>query len=136
MHRLVVKSNLIDSESDTPKLRFGVVDEPSPVCPKPRRLRVGATLPDFLKPQKCTRHSQSKTEGRSEILNMIVGKNEDIRETLCVGCSSSSYCGSPPSRSNNPLVNDVQFIHQMEHLSPFTVTKMSDRYSYPSASPV
>ncbi|PIA60201.1 hypothetical protein AQUCO_00300006v1 [Aquilegia coerulea] len=136
MHRLVVKSNLVDSGSDLSNLRFGVNDDPSPLCPKPRRLGVGAALPEFLKPPKCTKHNHVNTEGRSEILKMIAGKSEDLKDPVCIGCSSSCYSGSPPSRSNNPLVNDIEFIHQMELLSPFTRSKLSDQTGFTSASPV
>ncbi|KAI3922524.1 hypothetical protein MKX01_006213 [Papaver californicum] len=139
MHRLGVKSSLGDSGSELTKLRFGGGggrgEEPPPACPKPRRL--GAGLPDFLKLHKCTKHSQVSTDGRSDILNMIASANkvEETVESGCTGCSHLCYVGSPPSRSDNPLVHDVEFIHQMELLSPFTRSKLSDRFGFTSVSP-
>jgi hypothetical protein len=52
MYRLPVKSNLVDSGSDTTKKGFG--DNNQPLCPKPRRL--GPALPEFLKPFRCSKH--------------------------------------------------------------------------------
>ncbi|OVA05843.1 hypothetical protein BVC80_1383g16 [Macleaya cordata] len=138
MHRVAVKSNLVDSGSELTKLRYG--GDEAPVCPKPRRL--GSALPDFLKLHNCTKHSQLSTNGRSEFLNMITGKSEDTsRESSpggnCTGCSPLCYSGSPPRRSDNPLVHDVEFIHQMELLSPFTTrtSKLFDsRFGFTSSA--
>ncbi|KAF8406634.1 hypothetical protein HHK36_008724 [Tetracentron sinense] len=128
MLSLTVKNNLVHSGLETTMLGVGS-DEP-PVCPKPRR--VGANVPEFLKPFRCNKHSQPKADDRGEILNMIAEKRDDGREFVCIGCSPSCYSGSPPSRADNPLINDVQFVHQMELLS----TKLSDRFGFTSASPM
>ncbi|GMI66090.1 hypothetical protein HRI_000278200 [Hibiscus trionum] len=129
MQRLPVKSKLLGSGSDTTKSGFG--NHEQPLCPKPRRL--GPAIPDFLKPLKCTKHSQHNTDGRSGVLNMIADKTNDGRETACTGCSPSCYEGSPPGRTGNPLVHDVHFVHQMELLAR---TNLSDKFGIPSASPV
>ncbi|OMO83427.1 hypothetical protein COLO4_22487 [Corchorus olitorius] len=134
MQHFPVKSNLLDSGSDTTHhhLAFGATEQP--LCPKPRRL--GPPVPDFLNPLRCTKHSQPNADGRGGVLNMITEKTIDGRESSCSGCWPSCYAGSPPGRTGNPLVNDVQFIHQMEILSPFTRTKLSDKFGFTSASPV
>ncbi|XVE87481.1 hypothetical protein DITRI_Ditri18aG0120900 [Diplodiscus trichospermus] len=135
MQHLQVKSNLLDSGSETNNKKFGLGGNEQPLCPKPRRLR--ATFPEILKPPRCSKHSQPSTEGRSGVLNMIAEKTIDGREPACSGCCSPScYAGSPPGRTGNPLVHDVHFIHQMELLSPFTRTKLSDKFGITSASPV
>uniref|UniRef100_A0A5B7BXZ4 Uncharacterized protein n=1 Tax=Davidia involucrata TaxID=16924 RepID=A0A5B7BXZ4_DAVIN len=134
MHHLAVKSNLVDTGSPetTTKLGFGGND--MPVCPKPRRL--GSAIPEFLKPLRCSKHSHPNTDGRSSVLNMIAEKSVDGRESICNGCLPRCYSGSPPGRTDNPLVQDVQFIHQMELFSPLTRTKLSDKFGFTSASPI
>ncbi|EXC35302.1 hypothetical protein L484_026625 [Morus notabilis] len=109
MHHLAVKNNLLDSESESNKLIFGSNDH-RPLCPKPRRL--GPSIPEFLKPLQCFNHSQGNTDLRSRILNMIIDKNVEGRECVCL---PTCYSGSPPGRTGNPLVHDVQFAQfQME----------------------
>ncbi|KAL4363124.1 hypothetical protein GQ457_04G021710 [Hibiscus cannabinus] len=131
MQRLPVKTKLLDSASDTTNSGFASYEyEQRPLCPKPRR--VGPAIPDFLKPLKCTKHSQQNSDGRSGVLKMIADKTNDGREAACTGCWPSCYEGSPPGRTDNPLVHDVHFVHQMELLSPF----LSDKFGIPSASPV
>ncbi|KAK5784564.1 F-box [Gossypium arboreum] len=132
MQHLPVKSNLLDSGSETTKFGFGGYEQP--LCPKPRR--VGPVVPEFLKPLRCTKHSELNTDGRSGVLNIIAETTNDGRESACTGYSPSCYAGSPPGRTGNPLVHDVNFIHQMELLSPFTRTKLSDKFGITSASPV
>ncbi|MBA0741889.1 hypothetical protein Gogos_015009 [Gossypium gossypioides] len=132
MQHLPVKSNLLDSGSETTKFGFGGYEQL--LCPKPRR--VGPVVPEFLKPLRCTKHSEHNTDGRSGVLNIIAETTNDGRESACTGCSPSCYAGSPPGRTGNPLVHDVNFIHQMELLSPFTRAKLSDKFGITSASPV
>ncbi|XP_022133306.1 uncharacterized protein LOC111005918 [Momordica charantia] len=131
MHRhIATKSNLVDSSPETNNNVNCL-----PLCPKPRRPR--PTIPNFLVPLRCADriHSQSSGEGRNGILNIIAGKNVEGRDCLCSNCYPSCYSGSPPRRTENPLVHDVYFLHQMELLSPFSHTKLSEKFSLTSASP-
>ncbi|KAI5684017.1 hypothetical protein M9H77_05245 [Catharanthus roseus] len=122
MHHLAIKSNHVETTEETTKLSFGGNNN-VPLCPKPRRL--GPTLPEFLKPFGCSNNSQLHSDGRSGILDMITEKAMDERESICTGCSLSCYSGSPPGRTDNPLVHDVQFIHQMEHYTQYTQKKVA-----------
>ncbi|XWS29160.1 hypothetical protein CRYUN_Cryun24cG0004800 [Craigia yunnanensis] len=120
---------LVQLGSETNK--FGLGGNEQRLCPKTRRL--GPAIPEFLKPLRCSKHS---AEGRSGVLNLIADEKIDGRESACTGCSPSLYAGSPPGRTGNPLVRDVQFIHQLELLSPFTRTKLSNKFGITSAPPV
>ncbi|CAK9320780.1 unnamed protein product [Citrullus colocynthis] len=134
MHHIATKSNLVDSGLQTDQL--GCRDNNClPLCPKPRRLE--PAIPSFLTPLRCAHHihSQSSGDARSGILNIIAGKNVEGRDCSCSGCYPACYSGSPPGRTENPLVHDVYFLHQMEIHSPFSRTNLSDKFSLTSASP-
>ncbi|KAK4791279.1 hypothetical protein SAY86_031692 [Trapa natans] len=127
MHHRVVKSSLLDS----PMIDHHCRNQPKqPLCPKPRRL--GCTTPEVLMPSRCIQHSQpAAVDGRSGVLNLIMDKTAaEGRESTCVGCLPPCYVGSPPTRTDNPLIHDVQFIRQTELLSPLTRTKLSDKFGF------
>ncbi|KAK7376151.1 hypothetical protein VNO78_35005 [Psophocarpus tetragonolobus] len=128
MHHQVVKSNIADLGQD--RKRVGS----QPLCPKPRKL--SPSIPEFLKPIRCTKHSQPNINNGSGVLNMITEKNADGREFQCNGCLPCCYSGSPPRRTENPLVHDVEFLHQVEVVSPLARTKLSDKFGFTSASPM
>ncbi|KAK3413755.1 uncharacterized protein LOC104419624 isoform X1 [Eucalyptus grandis] len=135
MHHLALEVGLVDPAMET-TARERESTMKRPICPKPRRLRPGA--PDLLKPLRCSQHCQQNGDGRSGIGNLIVDKvglviqaadNEDESP------GAEGGMGSPPTRTNNPLVHDVRFIRQMELLSPFPPAKLPDNFNFPSASP-
>ncbi|KAK1577020.1 hypothetical protein Q3G72_018495 [Acer saccharum] len=111
------KSNLFDSDTD-PNHHH----QQPPLCPKPRRLK--PSVPDFLKLPKCNKHnSQQQPTG---ILHLISDERVDVKDPTCNGtCTASCFAGSPPRRTDNPLIHDIKFVHQMELLSPFSRTKFS-----------
>eukprot|EP00249_Psilotum_nudum_P019768 c27409_g1_i2 orf=408-830(-) len=75
------------------------------ICPKPRRIAASCT-PEVMKPscQLRSTHAGAECEAGYEILEILQNKNVP-GESPSMGCS-------PPSRAGNPLVHDVQFIHQ------------------------
>ncbi|WCJ32718.1 hypothetical protein M5689_014123 [Euphorbia peplus] len=111
MRRTPVKSKLMQISSYSEDLdSVEAADNNQPHCPTPRRLK--NNLPEFLIPLRCTKHSQQNFEARNGILNLISDKaNIEVRESKCNGCLTTCYSGSPPGRTNNPLVNDVLFHH-------------------------
>ncbi|CAL9048313.1 unnamed protein product [Musa banksii] len=110
-----------DSMYDRKSIFWQVDDQPCPraevICPQPRR---ATRIPYFM-------HSLNRVNGKpkgllpihrvdcaSEILDLLLSK--DASE----GDSDSSsrvgfFCGSPPARTNNPVVHDSEFGKQ----SPF-----------------
>ncbi|XP_057420274.1 uncharacterized protein LOC130714389 isoform X2 [Lotus japonicus] len=129
MHHQAVKSNLADLATERKRVGIGSAKYDQPLCPKP--VRLSPAVPEFLKPI-----SQPNVDEGSGVLNMITEKNADKRELACNGCLPSCYSGSPPRRTENPLVHDVEFLHQVEVVSPLARTKLSDKFGFTSASPM
>ncbi|KAL2504390.1 Uncharacterized protein Adt_20011 [Abeliophyllum distichum] len=135
MHHFAVKNHLIDTNAETTKLGFKGSDS-TPLCPKPRRL--GSALPEYLNPLNCSKNRKPNSDARSGVLFMLAEKTTNGRGCMCTGCSPSCYSGSPPRRTDNPLVHDVQFVHQMEVFSPFSrIESPSNKFEFStSTSPV
>eukprot|EP00252_Welwitschia_mirabilis_P007327 TRINITY_DN18583_c0_g1_i11.p1 TRINITY_DN18583_c0_g1~~TRINITY_DN18583_c0_g1_i11.p1 ORF type:complete len:172 (-),score=24.05 TRINITY_DN18583_c0_g1_i11:452-967(-) len=96
------------------------------VCPKPRRAgMVLHHIPDLVKPIRrqlnfapdCT-----DSEPAGEILDIFMSKST-FGDSSNLGCSPPYFCGSPPSRTDNPLVHDVHFIHQRGQISQSPLSK-------------
>ncbi|XP_026661055.2 uncharacterized protein LOC113462829 isoform X2 [Phoenix dactylifera] len=108
MNHVSMQHNLA-GQSGLTKAKLSHGEAEPPACPKPRR--PGLAVQEFLYPLNC-KHSHSSHQGSSDVLGMISSKNDAGREAMSTGCPPSCYCGSPPTRSDNPLVHDVQFVHQ------------------------
>ncbi|XP_030442283.2 uncharacterized protein LOC115664495 [Syzygium oleosum] len=140
MHHLALEVGLVDPPTAETKARERE-NAKRPICPKPRRLR--SATPDLLRSLRCSKHCQQNGDGRSAIGNPLVDKvgliiqAGDEDESPGIGCSPLPCgVGSPPTRTDNPLVHDVRFVHQMEHLSPFSPANLANKFNFPSASPV
>ncbi|KAJ7554706.1 hypothetical protein O6H91_05G005700 [Diphasiastrum complanatum] len=96
------------------------------ICPKPRRVaHVAYPIPDVLKvPRRSRSHSVTRADADAgfEILNIFFNKS-GLGESPISGCSPPYFCGSPPSRSSNPLVHDVEFVHQRFTPSPSVLSQ-------------
>ncbi|OAY67118.1 hypothetical protein ACMD2_12569, partial [Ananas comosus] len=84
-------------------------DRRSPVfCPKPRRL--GPLSPvDPVRPLRWHVSHQadlSEPKAGAELLDLFLTKGGDQSN---VASSPPFFCGSPPTRSTNPLVRDARF---------------------------
>ncbi|KAL8137541.1 hypothetical protein V2J09_003542 [Rumex salicifolius] len=94
------------------------------VCPKPRRLGLlDGTVNDPSRPLRWHLSYEadlSDSKSRSELLDIILAKGHgyDVIETnynnnnsAQLGSSSPPFfCGSPPSRVSNPLIQDARFL--------------------------
>ncbi|XP_008797839.2 uncharacterized protein LOC103712909 isoform X1 [Phoenix dactylifera] len=88
-----------------------VVDRRSPVfCPKPRRLdplSAAAAAADPVRPLRWHASHQadlSDFKAGSELLDLFLTKGGEQ-----VASSPPFFCGSPPSRAANPVVQDARF---------------------------
>ncbi|KAK6921174.1 hypothetical protein RJ641_014852 [Dillenia turbinata] len=98
----------------------------SVVCPKPRRLGfVHPSIHDPIIPSsrfhRPTIELGEVCDSRTELLDFIFSKGSygPERSTNQVASSPPFFCGSPPSRASNPLVQDAQFINErVPPLSP------------------
>lgn len=85
------------------------------ICPKPRRpSSMLCPVNDYLKPSR-RRRSQApvRAEGDAgfELLDIFLSKGS-CGDLSSFGCSPPYFSGSPPSRSGNPLIHDVEFLQQ------------------------
>ncbi|XWS22499.1 hypothetical protein CRYUN_Cryun29cG0041000 [Craigia yunnanensis] len=85
------------------------------VCPKPRRLGFLNTSNDHsvrsLRWQLSHQAELCDSKAGSDLLDMILTKGGCGVERSCtqVGSLSPFFCGSPPSRVANPLIQDARF---------------------------
>lgn len=113
--------NSLESRADMnerrrPRTGFRVEgSEEEVICPKPRRpTNIICPVNEFMKPSRRRRSQTTvRPEGEAgfEILDIFLSKG-GYGEISNFGCSPPYFCGSPPNRSGNPLIHDVQFLHQ------------------------
>lgn len=104
------------------------------VCPKPRRVEFLAS--NLTMSLRWQRSDVCDSKAGAELLDMILRK-----EGQCEGRSSAReiassppfFCGSPPSRVSNPIVQDAQFGD--ENLSPLSTLQLASPSASASPSP-
>ncbi|KAK7390865.1 hypothetical protein VNO78_19018 [Psophocarpus tetragonolobus] len=95
-------------------------DESSVVCPKPRRLALfnfpvndhPVTVRPFRWHLSCQVEPCDSNSSASDPLDHILTKDGDfdVEQSWQVAASSPPFfCGSPPSRAANPLIQDARF---------------------------
>ncbi|KAJ9163346.1 hypothetical protein P3X46_023023 [Hevea brasiliensis] len=117
----------------------------SVVCPKPRRLGLlNATIND--QPVRSLRwHFSHQSElcdskAGTDLLDIILTKGGYGVEQSCTQVASSPpfFCGSPPSRVSNPLIQDARFgdekLSPMSPLMPMPIPPPSGLSSSPTSS--
>ncbi|KAI4347183.1 hypothetical protein L6164_008018 [Bauhinia variegata] len=101
----------------------------SMVCPKPRRLGLfnHSSINDNIRPFRWPINYQSEIEDSGvgeELLDIIRPKESYAgRSGNQVASSPPFFCGSPPSRASNPVIQDEQFGNG--NFSPFSVVPSS-----------
>ncbi|KAB2004150.1 hypothetical protein ERO13_D11G169800v2 [Gossypium hirsutum] len=106
------------------------------VCPKPRRIGVLANNPNrSLRLHLSHQAEVSDLRAGAELLDIILKKQEDFgieQSATQVASSPPFFCGSPPSRVSNPLVQDAQF--RDERLAAFSTFQIPTPSSPSSSS--
>ncbi|KAL2321197.1 hypothetical protein Fmac_030166 [Flemingia macrophylla] len=105
----------------------------SVVCPKPRRLGLlnHSTFDNHIRPFRppfINYQSEIEDSGvGAELLDIILPKGGCYGEISGVQVDSSPpfFCGSPPSRASNPVIQDEQFGSGNENFVPFSLAPPS-----------
>ncbi|XP_074309458.1 uncharacterized protein LOC141643951 [Silene latifolia] len=96
----------------------------SVVCPKPRRVGhlSSATADPFRPPRWHLGHQGEVFDARagSELLDIILSKGGQVAERLSTQVASSPpfFCGSPPGRVSNPIIQDARFREEKPLVPP------------------
>ncbi|XP_022735353.1 uncharacterized protein LOC111288635 isoform X2 [Durio zibethinus] len=106
----------------------------SVVCPKPRRLGLFNSSADhtriFRWPNNCYQTEIIDSKAGTELLDLILKEGYGAEKpSNQVASSPPFYCGSPPNRASNPVIQDAQFNN--EKLLP----PLSSPAAAPSPSP-
>ncbi|XP_071716949.1 uncharacterized protein [Rutidosis leptorrhynchoides] len=100
------------------------------VCPKPRRINLfNTTMNEPVRPlrwQICCQQEFYESEAGPELLDLILAKGGGYGESdqTCTQVASSPpyFCGSPPSRVCNPVIQDARFGD--EKITPISLQPM------------
>ncbi|CAJ1947421.1 unnamed protein product [Sphenostylis stenocarpa] len=110
------------------------VDKESVICPKPRRVGVVSNMPTrHLRWNLNQQAEGSDSKGGAELLEIMFKKESHGKEFANQVASSPPpfFCGSPPVRATNPLVQDARF--RDEKHSPALTTSSSSALLSPSS---
>ncbi|CAI9299861.1 unnamed protein product [Lactuca saligna] len=109
------------------------------VCPKPRRLyllnpsmkeSISTSSPRWQNHYSIHQTETHESKSRMELLDMILTKEcyGAEKSNNVVSSSPPFFCGSPPSRAANPVVQDAQFGNENPNLpSPAIEASPSSR---------
>ncbi|KAL3501719.1 hypothetical protein ACH5RR_036168 [Cinchona calisaya] len=119
-------------------------DRETVVCPKPRRVVPGFNNPaitDHIRPLRWhVSHQQEvnyDAKAGAELLDIILAKGGYGAEQPYTQAASPPpfFCGSPPSRVSNPLIQDARFgDEKVTPVSPRAIPIPSGLASSPSSS--
>ncbi|KAK1389986.1 Translocase subunit seca [Heracleum sosnowskyi] len=112
------------------------------VCPKPRRLGlINTSFNEPISPIRWQMSSSNQSDfsdskAGSELLDIILSRGGYTVEQTCTQTASPSpfFCGSPPSRVSNPLIQDARFGDEVTQISPRTISILDGMPASPSSS--
>ncbi|OIW10053.1 hypothetical protein TanjilG_32793 [Lupinus angustifolius] len=101
----------------------------SVVCPKPRRLGLfnNSSINNHIRPLSYQSEIGGSSAVGEELLGIILPKDSFYPEQSggqLVAFSPPFFCGSPPSRVSNPVIQDEEFGNG--NFSPFTSSPSSN----------
>lgn len=111
------------------------------VCPKPRRVGGFFNSPSAFDPLESIRPScylqfsqqmeACDSDAGTELLDIILTKGDygEGRSNYQMDSSPPFFCGSPPSRASNPLIQDAHF--GQEFFDPFSPTLEAVAVAHP-----
>ncbi|XP_010263832.1 PREDICTED: uncharacterized protein LOC104601984 isoform X2 [Nelumbo nucifera] len=110
------------------------------VCPKPRRLGLlNHAINDSIRPLRWhfSQPDFCESKAGTELLDIILTKGSYGVEQSAAQAASSPpfFCGSPPTRATNPLIQDARFGEEkLTSLAPVPIPTPSGLSSSPSSS--
>ncbi|KAF8378677.1 hypothetical protein HHK36_030026 [Tetracentron sinense] len=135
MNHCAIQKNAF-AACDEMRSSVAISDRKNPlVCPKPRRLDLfNHTINDPIKPLRWYLSHQTElcdSKAGTELLDIILTKGSATQ----VASSPPFFCGSPPSRAANPVIQDARFGEEkLTPLSPMQIPVSSGLSSSPSSS--
>ncbi|GMI96350.1 hypothetical protein like AT5G16110 [Hibiscus trionum] len=85
----------------------------SVVCPKPRRVGVFNSSTFRWPINSCYQSEMADSDGGADLLDILI----ELQGGNQTASSPPYFCGSPPSRAVNPLIQDVRFNNEMAPLT-------------------
>ncbi|KAF7811255.1 uncharacterized protein G2W53_032231 [Senna tora] len=120
--------------SDEMRGSVPIADRDSVICPKPRRVGDLSNMP--MRPLRWHLSQQtgwSDSKAGAELLDIFLKKESYGEEFANQAAASPPYfCGSPPVRAANPLVQDARFGD--EKLTPISSISSPSGLSSPSSA--
>ncbi|KAK1302329.1 hypothetical protein QJS10_CPB12g00345 [Acorus calamus] len=129
MNRVGVSPNGLSLCDDSASL-FGTDRREPLCCPKPRRLSIAVI--DSIRPLRWQlRTDLNESRAGADIMDLILAKESyGYDRAGSVASSPPFFCGSPPSRAENPVVQDARFREE----NPIAASPVQSGFS-PSMSP-
>ncbi|KAA8532706.1 hypothetical protein F0562_032739 [Nyssa sinensis] len=141
-HCVIQQNSFAAREEMRSSVSVSLCDKRDPVvCPKPRRLGVlNTAINDPIRPLRWHMSYQtelSDSKAAADLLDIIVAKGGyGVEQSVTqVASSPPFFCGSPPSRVSNPLIQDARFgDEKVTPISPRSIPIPSGKSSSPSSS--
>ncbi|KAA8529160.1 hypothetical protein F0562_034041 [Nyssa sinensis] len=125
MNHCAIQQNAFAACEEMSSVSISISDKKEPVfCPKPRRVGLlNTAINDPIRPLRWHMSFQteiSDSKAGTDLLDIILAKGSYGAEQS-VTQVPPFFCGSPPSRVSNPLIQDARFGHEVTPISPRSI---------------